>query len=277
MASPGDNLIAFSGWLRKNKVVSLVSGTGVLAAVESVAKWVHFEGFTLSPAYLLSAVVGLLFLGIALFCIWIATNPQLESPDKNNSQRFSPTTPKVAKFCIAPVLVVGVAAVFFTMPAPRVPVADLRSLLAAVDKQATKFKSAGNTYTTYLAYQEARSNDPSGFWVNPDVWETVATVEQDNSNLKAAIEADTRLVNQNLAHWQETGHVHGLNLEDVAAVIQHYARADNLYNKIEGFRPQSYQDQKDLNGWLCTYWELILKGDPAENRLREWLKLPKRS
>jgi hypothetical protein len=277
MAGTDDNLIAFSKWLRQNKAVSLISSTGVIAGVEIVAKWVHFEGFTLSPQYLLPVLVGLIFLAGALFCVWAGTNPQIAGAVEGQAPRFALSTQRTAKILVAPLVVCGFCAVFFTLPAPRVPVAELKSLLAAVDLQAAKLVSAENTYRTYLSYQEARRRDPSGFWVDPDSWEIVATVDQDNSNFRAAIAGDTPLVSPQLAQWHGTGKAQGLDLKDVATTIAHYARADDLHNKIASFRPQNHEDQKELNEHLCTYWALVLNGDPAESRVREWLRVPKRS
>jgi len=275
MADTVDNLITFSKWLRQNKAISLISSTGVIAGVEIVAKWVHFEGFTLSPSYLLPVLMGLAFLGSTLFCIWACTDPQIDGADKSAGPRFSSRARIIAKILAAPLVVCGIGAVYFTLPEPRVPVAELKSLLTAVDGQATRLMSAGKTYTAYQSYQEARKRDPSGFWVDPDSFEIVATLDQDNSNFKAAISGDTRFVSPELAQWRGDGETNGLDLKDVAVTIAHYSQADELFNKIANFRPQNHEDQKELNERLCRYWDLVLLGDPAEDRVREWLKVPR--
>jgi hypothetical protein len=273
MSGAAENLSAFSRWLRANKAVTVISGTGVLAAVEAVAKWVHFEGFTLSPAYLLPVLVGLIFLGAVLFCTWIATNPRLE-PEKP-APRFSPTATKAGKLCVLPLLLAGAATVFFLLPVPRVPATELKSMFAAVDAQHNSFLNGQATYNIFLAYNEARKRDGADFWTDPDDWETRANVEQDNSSLRAAI-LPARFVSPELAGWQGSGRVRGLALEDVSSLVHFYTHADELRSQIEKFNPVTLADQHMFNDMICDYWNTVLKGYGEENRMRQWLKAPLR-
>src|SRR3989442_12837266 len=92
-----DDLESFVSWIKGNRVVGLLLGGGVIGIVEVVAKWVHFEGFSVSPRYLLSIAIGLLAVLATLFVWWIHGNPQRQrgaSPFLTDSagQAYAPSS-----------------------------------------------------------------------------------------------------------------------------------------------------------------------------------------
>jgi hypothetical protein len=302
-----DVLEAFLKWIKGNRVVGLLLSGGVIGGVEVVAKWVHFEGFSVSPRYLLSMSIGLLSVLATLFAWWTRGNPQrqpggstslTDASGKAYVPRSEPIFGKggraAARWLGVAAPVIGGALVYAALPSPNYPLPALRHLIAAIDDQRGRMRDDSHgLLTLYTRYRIARAKDGERFWNNPVVATSIPTADvvEHNHQLRSVILGE--LVPGGLRAYVQTPKSGDL-AHDIARLVEHFNTADQVRSHIESLEerasPSDFAAAQDANSEICRYWELILMDTTqptgltsfdrpgvvlAEAHVRGWLNLHK--
>jgi hypothetical protein len=294
----------FPRWLQDHVIASLLVVAGALGAIQSV-----ITIFGIRRSYFPAILLALLFLGVALFCLWLASDPKrsisaTEKTDnlkETSSQKpepislFRPSVQRLAKLALPVNLIVGTLVVIAASPKTPRPISALRQLVGNIDSARTNLTSNATTLRLYDSYRDARAQaHGEAFWTDVDLAMTVgvANVADHNHQLQSRISG--HIVPQELTAdsgrtpvsfaWIGNKQVES----DLSLVTRHFIQADQAIDQIDAFRHGNlgdYEIAKQFNQHICTYWALVL-GDAnpglaendadklkgAEQNVRNWLK-----
>jgi hypothetical protein len=291
-------------WLKDHFFASILSIAAVIGAVQSIIKI-----FNVPEPYLVPTLLGLLFVGVGLFCLWLASDPKRATPDKTKTDRgkdksaqqkepasqFSPRVRRLAMLAVPVNVILGTLIVIATSPSTPRLIPVIRTFIANIDSARSNFASDPAAMTLYQSYRDARAAaHGEGFWTDIDLAMAVkvANVADHNHILQADIKGHIvppQLTADSGRSSIAFGWVKDKKLEsDLSFLTKYFMHADEVGDQVDSFRRGNlgdYENAKEFNQQICTYWELVL-GDgktvltstdtnklrSAERSVRDWLR-----
>jgi hypothetical protein len=294
----------FPRWLRDHLIASLLSIAGTVGALQSI-----ITIFKIPQAYFPAILLALLFFGVALFCLWLASDPKrvisasertnnsTETPPKKPGPRslFSPSVRRLAMLVLPADIILGALVVIAASPRTPHPISAMRKFIGNIDSARTNLKSDSTAMTLYDSYRDARAKaHGEAFWTDVDLAMAVgvANVSDHNHQLQSRISG--HIVPQELttdsAHTTASfAWIGNKQIEsDLSLLTEHFIQADQTSDRVDAFRRGNlgdYESAKQFNQLICAYWALVLddsipglaENDPeklkhAEQDVRNWLK-----